>query len=82
MMISFIIDGMNCWKRDNIKVELEGSSGYKVTVEGSVREEDIICMVPDVHSMLAFLSRLFNDGTPVFQAQSESEDFNPMDKCN
>jgi len=81
MIISFIVDGMNCWKRENVKVEMEGSSDYKVTVEGSSREEDIICSVPDVHSLLTFLSRLFNGDTPVFKLQSESEEINPMEKC-
>ena len=69
------------WEADNIKVEVEGSSSYKVIVEGSTKEEKIICTVPNVHSLLSFLSRLFNDATPIFQSQ-ESDDFNPMDKCN
>ena len=78
-----MVDSTNCWKRENVKVEMEGSSGFKVTVEGSVREEDIICMVPDVHTLLSFLSRLFNGGIPVvFDLQEQPEDFNPMDKCN
>ena len=72
MTLSFMVDGINCWKRENIKVEMEGSSSYKVTVEGSVREEDIICAVPDIVCLLAFLSKLFNGGgNPVFQAQAE-----------
>ena len=81
MQISFRIAGKNCWKRDDIKIKLEGSSGYKVTVEGSTKEENIICMVPNVHSLLSFLSRLFNDATPIFKSQ-ESDNFNPMDKCD
>ena len=82
MDISFRVDGTNCWKREDIKIEMEGSSSYKVIVEGSVREEDIICMVPDVHCLLAFLSRLFNGDKPVFQAQPELENTNPINKCD
>ena len=82
MMNSFKAEGTNCWKSDNVKVEMEGNSGYKVTVEGSIREEDIICMVPDVHSLLSFLSRLFNGSNPVFQIQPELENTNPINKCD
>ena len=81
MQISFRTVSKDCWKRDNIKIKREGSSSYKVIVEGSTKEENIICTVPNVHSLLSFLSRLFNDATPIFQSQ-ESDDFNPMDKCN
>ena len=82
MIISFNTDGKDCWKRDNIKVELQGSSGYKVVVEGRVREEDIVCTVPDVVILLQFLSRLFNGGTPVFRLHSELEYYNPATKCD
>jgi len=81
MIISFIVDSKNCWKRDNIKVELEGSSSYKVTVEGSVKEEDVICLVPDTHSLLEFLSQFFNGAKIVFKSQPESGKINPMSKC-
>ena len=82
MNISFRVDGTNCWKKENVKVEHEGSSGFKVTVEGSIREEDIICSVPDSQRLLNFLSRLFNGDTPVFKLQSESENINPINKCD
>ena len=82
MLISFTTEeAQNCWKRDNIKVELEGSSNYKVTVEGSNREDDIICFVPTSPTLITFLSRLFDGATPVFRLQSKSENINPMDKC-
>ena len=80
MLISFISDGKNCWKRKNVKVELEGSSSYKVTVEGSSKEENIICAVPDVYCLLAFLSQLFNDGTPVFEVPTEPKNHNPRNR--
>ena len=80
-MLTFKVSSRNCWKLDNVKVSMEGSSGYKVTVEGSTKEEDIICMVPDVHCLLSFLSRLFNDDHPVFELQPESENTNPINKC-
>ena len=82
MIISFIVDRTNCWKRANVKIEFEGSSRYKVTVEGSIREEDIICSVSDSQSLLGFLSRLFHGDTPVFKLQSESENINPINKCD
>ena len=82
MNISFRVDGTNCWKKENVKVEHEGSSGYKVTVEGSVREEDIICMVPDVGGLLYFLSRFFDNATPVFELQEDLENTNSVNKCD
>ena len=81
MLISFMAEDRNCWKRDNIKVELEGSSNYKVTVEGRDREEDIVCLVPTSLMLITFLSRLFDGATPIFKLQPESETINPMDKC-
>ena len=68
------------WEADNIKVEVEGSSSYKVTVEGSSKEENIICLVPDVSVLLSFLSRLSKDSTPVFQIHQEYENIK-IDKC-
>lgn len=68
------------WEADNIKVEVEGSSSYKVTVEGSSKEENIVCLVPDINSLLSFLSRLFNGSNPVFQIHPEYENIK-IDKC-